>query len=188
MKKFFFFSPVFIFPMLLLSCSNNTQNSSPADMGKMEVWARDIRSNSDILNEEEIDSTDWINYYVKSVDNKKIYETIMNAVKSGKCKAYADISDESSVMTIDEINSKLNVYDTVIVENKETGKFDQKIVHTLFNETSFGNLRMKEDWYFDPEKFTLVKKVTAICLVQKVYDEEGQFRGMSPFFWVKLNN
>ena len=55
---------------------------------------------------------------------------------------------------------------------------------TEFNPEDVSKLRIKEDWIFDEETSTMVVRIIGISPVRDVYDDNDEFLGEEPLFWV----
>lgn len=135
---------------------------------KGELWAESIRTQADIIKPAEWSEEDWKSVN-KSLDNKKIVATLLNAVLTGKQKAYS-VVDDTTILSIDEIKN--------IVTNKAGDKNPVDVID---------NIRIQESWYFDTISFSMSKKVIAICPCKKHYGENGDFQGYEPMFWIRTN-
>ena len=152
-----------------------------------ELWGEHVRSQAEIIKPEDWDSSDWVRVN-KFVDQQKIASTIMDAVLSGKQKAY-DPFDENVEISVETLNSQMHKTDTLLIEDPaKPGVIEQKIIKREFSTESITNIRFIEDWYFDKVKFKLTKKVTGIVLGQSVLNDDGSFKGLKPIILVKLNN
>src|SRR5687768_1453702 len=114
MKKSLTVLSFLIVSALLVACSNN--NPPGTDLSKLQLWGEEMRATSDIIKPADFDSSDW-RYHAKFVDNKKIVRTILDAVMSGKRKAYAEILDEKSEISIEDIKAMMNKTDTVMKDD-----------------------------------------------------------------------
>lgn len=179
---------------MVAACGNETkptdattEPTAAATTADGELWGEHVRSQAEIIKPEDWDSSDWARVN-KFVDQQKIASTIMDAVMSGKQKAF-DPFDENVEISVETLNSKMHQKDTLLIEDPaKPGVFEQKIVEREFSNESITNIRFIEDWYFDKVKFKLTKKVTGIVLGQSVLNDDGSFKGLKPIILVKLNN
>ena len=168
------------FVWLLSSCNqeNTTakNKSIPStDSTKTEVWAELVESKTAVIKPEGFDDDYW-NSINKKVNRQAIFNTIVDAVMSGKKQAYNILTD--SVLTIDQVKVLITIGDGN-VNNSEIKKL---------NENDLSAIRMREKWVFNKEKFTLEKQVTRIDFLLKKANETGDYIGDKPLFYVKLNN
>ena len=167
MKKSFL--SILLISTLLFSCkqensSNANTNSPTSEVAQKDgdVWAEQIEANSSLVKPEGWAEEDWkaVN---KNVNHQKIYNTIFDAVTSGKQKAYDFFTD--SAYTVEQIRERLA---DIKAENIST-------------------IRTRESWNFDKENFKLQKQVTRIDLFTPKLDEDGEYLGDKALFYVKLN-
>lgn len=139
-----------------------------------EVWAELVESKTILVKPESWEEDYW-NSVNKNMDKDKIFNTLVDAVLSGKKQAYNLFTD--SVFTIDEVKAMVDKNNIVTTENGEIKKI---------NSNDLSMIRMREKWMFDKEKFKLEKQVTRIDLLFKKLDETGQYIGDKPLFYVNL--
>lgn len=139
-----------------------------------DLWAELVESKTILIKPEGWEDEYW-NSVNKNMDNKKIFNTIVDGVLSGKKQAYNLFTD--SVFTIDEVKAMVDKNNIVTAENGEQKKI---------SADDLSMIRMREKWMFDKEKFKLEKQVTRIDLLYKKLDETGQYIGDKPLFYVNL--
>ncbi|MES2591571.1 MAG: hypothetical protein V4608_06780 [Bacteroidota bacterium] len=173
MKKIIPF--IIILISILSSCKQeaNTEGSKaePALDPSKEMWAEVVETKTMLVKPEGWDDAYWQSVN-KKMDSHKMFNTIVEAVISGKKQAYDLFTD--SVLTIAQVKEMVNTGS----EGTETGKV---------NADDLSLIRMREKWVFDKEKFILEKQVTRIDLVYKKLDENGEYIGDKPLFYVNLN-
>lgn len=173
MKKIIPF--IYIIISLLTGCKQDAntekQNTEPALDSTKEMWAELVESKTILIKPASWDDAYWQSVN-KKMDNRKMFNTIVDAVISGKKQAYDLFTD--SVLTVDQV--KEMVY---------TGTESPETVKVKADDLSM--VRMREKWVFDKEKFILEKHVTRIDLVYKKLDENGEYIGDKPLFYVNLN-
>ena len=176
MKKIFF--PVIAIALVsLFSCANHTENASEnkqvttVDSTK-EVWADVVETKTILIKPDSWDDDYWNSVNV-NMNNKKIFNTLVDAVISGKKQAYNLFTD--SLFTIEEVKAMVDKNDIISAENK-------------VKASDLSMIRMREKWVFDKEKFKLEKQVTRIDLLFKKLDENGEYIGDKPLFYVNLND
>lgn len=163
----------------ITSCKPDTTKSGTefsVDSTKQEVWAEVVESKTILVKPEGWDEEYWKSVN-KNMDSDQLFTTITNAVLSGKKKAYDIFTD--SLLTVDELK-------TIVTTEKDTitnaNPREQKI-----SARDLSMLRMREKWVFDKEKFRLEKQVTRIDLIYKKLDENGEYIGDKPLFYVNLD-
>ena len=151
-----------------------------------ELWAEQVESATNIKKTEGWSDEDW-NSVNRNVDYKRIFDEITKAVLDGKQQAYDYINDSS--LTIDQVKSILSRVDTAFVEDINTGKITEaNPIKVDVTAEHISQIRVREKWYFDSEKFKLQKQSNAIALFKTSYLEDGSVKGYMPLFYVKLNN
>jgi len=139
------------------------------DSSKNEVWAEQIQSTSAMIQPADYDDDYWKSLN-KGVDRLRIFNTLVDAVLSGKLQAYNIVTN--APMSIDKVKSSL-------VRLGDTPKMVTK------NDVS--KVRMNEKWVFDRKSFKLTKHITRIDLLITQVDEEGNITGNDkPLFYVRL--
>jgi len=154
--------------LILSSCkqeSNPAENNpiAASDPIQKDIWAEQIEANTSLVKPEGWAEEDWkaVN---KNVDQEKIFNTIVNAVITGKEKAYDFFTD--SVFTVEQIKTKLG---------------------TDINAGNISSIRTREKWNFNEEDFKLEKQVTRIYLFTPKLDENREVLGDKALFYVKLD-
>lgn len=111
---------------------------------------------------------------------------LRDAAIEGSISVYDPIDDEfTRKMTTDEV-AKIGggEPDTVYVVDPITYEEKMEIVTKEFDPTKVSKYRLKEDWIFDIETSTLIVRILGIAPVLEVYDDQGNYRGDQPMFWV----
>ena len=163
----------------IASCKQDTNESTTdiaVDSTKKEVWAEVVESKTILVKPEGWDEEYWKSVN-KNMDSHQLFATITDAVLSGRKKAYDIFTD--SLLTVDELKALVTTQkDTTANANPQ----EQKI-----GSQDLSMLRMREKWVFDKEKFRLEKRVTRIDLIYKKLDENGDYIGDKPLFYVHLD-
>ena len=170
-----------IFTLLLIcsitvfnSCTDDTKKETESSVNS-NLWAEVIESKTNFVKPQGWDDEYW-NSVNKGINKDALFNTIVDAVLSGKKEAYNIFTD--SILSIDEVKEivKTTVQDTV-------NKYNESKVGP--NDLSL--IRMREKWTFDKEKFRLEKKVTRIDLTYKKLDLSGEYVGDKALFYVYLD-
>lgn len=138
------------------------------------VWAEVVESKTLMCKPEGWDDEYWISVN-KGLDRPKIFNTIVDAVLSGKQKAYNILTDQE--LTVDEVKEILKNVQLNVMGEEES----QKIT-----EADLSMIRMREKWNFNEKEFRLEKQVTRIDLLLKKLDETGSYVGDKALFYVNL--
>jgi hypothetical protein len=143
------------------------------DTTKKELWAGLVESNTSLVMPEGWDEEYWKSVN-KNTNINKLFNTVVDAVLSGKKQAYDIFTD--SVLTVQQVAEMVGKSG-----NTAEGASEKKV-----NADDLSLIRMREKWVFDKEKFKLEKQVTRIDLVYKKLDENGEIIGNKPLFYVNL--
>lgn len=109
---------------------------------------------------------------------------LLNGVCSSEATAYDPVSDEFIIaLTRAEVAASTSTTDTIYVENEE-GEIEPKAIPNGFDPASVKRVRLKEDWIFHNGRSTLEKQIIGICPVMEKYDENGEYKGEMPLFWM----
>ena len=109
---------------------------------------------------------------------------LLNAICSMEAVGYDVVDDEFTVqLTRAEVSSATSSTDTVYVEDEDSQTIPQEIVNS-FDPSSVKRIRLKEDWIFHNGRSTLEKQIIGICPVAEKYDENGEYKGEMPLFWM----
>lgn len=109
---------------------------------------------------------------------------LLNALCSGEALAYSPVDDEFSIqLTRSEIIGSTSSNDTIYIENEFGTTVPQLIVNS-FEPSSVKRIRLKEDWIFHNGRSTLEKRIIGICPVMEKFDENGEYKGEMPLFWI----
>lgn len=179
MKKAALTITIFGFICFLICCKqdNNRESESsvPIDTTKKELWAELVETNTMLVKPEGWDDEYWKSVH-KNMNSSQLFNTIVDAVLTGRKKAYDIFTD--SVLTIDEVKEMVNTGQTVSANTQAL----------TISADDLSLIRMREKWIFDKEKFSLEKRVSRIDLIYKKLDENGEYIGDKPLFYVHLNN
>ncbi len=172
-KKIFFSFLTITLVGLFPSCKqeNSTiENKTVVSQDSTKVvWAELVESKTILIKPESWEDDYW-NSVNKNMDKNKLFNTMVDAVLSGKKQAYDLFTD--SLLTIEQVKEKL-------ANNGNAGK--------KINAEDLSMIRMREKWFFDDAKFKLEKQVTRIDLLLKKLDETGEYVGDKALFYVNLN-
>lgn len=134
-----------------------------------ELWAEQIQSTTALIQPADYDNDYW-NSINKNVDRKQIFNTIIDAVISGKLQAYNIITN--APLTISQVK-------TALVRLGDNPK--------MITKNDISKVRMDEKWIFDKKAYKLTKKITRIDLLITQVDDAGEITGNDkPLFYVKL--
>lgn len=124
---------------------------------------------------------------VQAIKNRRsLTQVIVEAVKEGSLTAYDAVDDEfTQTLTKAEIEKKLMRIDTLYLEDPNPPyEMKMTIVPNEFDPATVKEYRVKEDWFFDKQRSVLDVRIIGLCPVQEKFDQNGEFRGTEPMFWV----
>ncbi len=173
MKNRFSLTALTLISVLVFSCKQESGNSN---MSANDVVLAELVESKTILVKPEGWDDEYWNSVNKNVDREKIFNIIVNAVLSGKQKAYNILTDQQ--LTTEEVKQLL---ENVQVTNSgvEAMKIGPEDISTI---------RMREKWIFNEKEFKLKKQVTRIDLLLQKLDDNGVNVGDKALFYVNLNN
>ena len=123
----------------------------------------------------------------KPQNNWKSFMTIvMDGLKEGTITAYSAINDQFLVpSTYKEIMDQLQSSKKMTLKRpyEPYDEYDTVITKT-FEPSDVKMLRLKEDFYFDRQRSEMSVRVLGICPVMDDIDENGNYRGPKPLFWI----
>ncbi len=128
-------------------------------------------------------------YYPENPYNqwRNLMTVIMDALKEGTITAYqVTPTDEFTVpLTYQEIMSRLESADTVQLP-RPYPPYDlyDTVIQVKFNANDVKMLRIKEDQFFDKQRSMMDVRIIGVCPVRDNFDENGNFRGRDPLFWL----
>lgn len=123
----------------------------------------------------------------KPQNNWKSFMTIiMDGLKEGTITAYSAINDQFLVpSTYKEIMDQLQSSKKMTLKRpyEPYDEYDTVITKT-FEPSDVKMLRLKEDFYFDRQRSEMSVRILGICPVMDDIDENGNYRGPKPLFWI----
>jgi len=127
-------------------------------------------------------------YYPVNPQNgwRSFVQIILDALKEGTITAYSAASDQFLFpITYKELMDKLQTAQKVTLKRPDNPdeEFDT-IITKAFYASDIKKLRLKEDWVFDKQRSQLEVRILGICPVKDNYDDNGNYRGPEPLFWI----
>jgi gliding motility associated protien GldN len=131
-------------------------------------------------------------YFPESPANGRVslFESMKTAVLSGNLSAYypgpLGLDDMfSNKYKLDELDSILNPIQQVMLIDPSTQKDTIVMFRDPIETQDVLIYELKEDWYFDKERYVMEVRIVGICPMILVLDEEtGDFRGYKKLFWI----
>lgn len=138
-----------------------------------------------------IDMREKINqplYYPAVPTNGRIniMTVIIKGLEEGSLTAYdAQYDDFTLPRQFEDIMRQLNKVDT-ITATKPYPPYEtyDTIIENKFDVATVTMFRVKEDWFFDKQRSVLDVRILGICPVTEDYDDQGEFKGYKPLFWI----
>ncbi|MCX6268142.1 MAG: gliding motility protein GldN [Bacteroidetes bacterium] len=119
-------------------------------------------------------------------DWKSFMQIIMDGLKEGTITAYAAFPDQFAVPnTYKELMDQLQKTEKKTLKRpyEPYDEYDTTIVND-FKAADVKILRVKEDVYFDRQRSVFEVRILGICPVMDDIDENGNYRGPKPLFWI----
>lgn len=118
---------------------------------------------------------------------KELFVNVLrDAAIEGTISVYSQLDDEFTVKLTSEEVAAIGggAPDTQYVVDPITYEEKMEIVTREFDPAKVTKYRLKEDWIFDMETSTLVVRIIGIAPIMEVVDDQGNYRGDVPLFWV----
>ena len=117
-------------------------------------------------------------------DRKSLTQTLYESIMDRELKAYGTIDDEfTQPLSMIEILQLTTSTTTVSVEDIDGNVSDQEIPNP-FESGDIKRYRIKEEWFFDNQRSVLEARIIGICPVIEKYDDNGDYKGELPLFWI----
>ena len=114
-----------------------------------------------------------------------LIQIFLDAAYAGDITVYSPTDDQfTTKMTPDEVKSIGRRVDTIMVTDPITLIESPQIVQQDLDIEKIRKFRIKEDWFFDKETSTQMVRVMGIAPIIDRYDENGNFVGELPMFWI----
>lgn len=121
----------------------------------------------------------------KIMDRQSMTQLIYDAVINGSTiTPYGTLDDEFTItLSVAEVEASTSKVDTEFVED-EYGDIQPVPIKEEFWPGSVKRYRLKEEWFFDNQKSVLEARIIGMCPVSEKYDENGEYKGEMPLFWI----
>lgn len=130
-------------------------------------------------------------YPVKPIDDRRsLIDVLMDAIQLGEITAYgnATFDDEwnfpMSTSEVEMIGITGAMTDTLWGYDDELDQEVFEIMKNEFDRSTVKKYRIKEEWYFDKQRSVMDVRIIGICPVQEKFDDDDNFLGFTPLFWV----
>lgn len=119
-----------------------------------------------------------------TLDRRSLTQVIYQSVLEGSITPYGTLDDEFTVqLTKAEVEMSTTRVDTQFIEN-ENGEIEPVPIKEEFSPGNVKRYRLKEEWFFDNQKSVLEARIIGICPVTEKFDENGDYKGELPLFWI----
>ena len=121
----------------------------------------------------------------KIMDRQSMTQLIYDAVMTGSSiTPYGTLDDEFTMtLTVAEVEATTTKIDTEFIED-EYGDVQPVPIKEEFWPGAVKRYRLKEEWVFDNQKSVLEARIIGMCPVSEKYDENGEYKGEMPLFWL----
>ena len=152
-----------------------------SELEKNIKWAKRTLRDIDLSNLEQM-SISFPGF--KESDTTKLVDYIINAAISGKIGVYsAGYFDENRLMSTKEVENLIFPIDSIEELDPMTGEYVLRSVSADLS-TDIKKMRIIQDWFWNKKNNVLKTKVVGLCPVLNAYDEEGNYMGTMPLFWI----
>jgi gliding motility associated protien GldN len=118
-------------------------------------------------------------------DRVSFMSMVMSGLQEGSITAYDAITDDfTRPLTYEEFVASRTTIKTVTIEDLDTGEETTRTDTTTFSTQDIKQLRVKEDWFIDRQRGVRDTRVIGLCPVLQRFDENGEYRGIEPMFWL----
>lgn len=118
------------------------------------------------------------------MDRRSLTQVIYQAVIEGTITPYGTLDDEFTIqLSKAEVEQSTTKVDTEYIEN-EFGDVEPVAIKEEFMPGNVKRYRLKEEWFFDNQKSVLEPRIIGICPVSEKFDENGDYKGELPLFWI----
>lgn len=199
--KFFFFLAIVSFCSASLQAQIDekiTESSEPSeDQYIDDIVKRTLITENRVLAYEPIREADiaWEKRIWRVIDTREkmnmsfrdpihpFFEILRSMLENGDITSFRD-EEFKEILTVDELNGKLNRLDTLIDYDPETYEEKIVVVPSVVNWEDIKRFRVKEVWYFDKEASRMDVRILGIAPIREKYDDNDVFVGNEVLFWI----
>lgn len=123
--------------------------------------------------------------WIENINHQQRIDFVKNLIYTaydGKVKAYDYFNKELSLEELKKIGVD-TLYTTLTRNDPPYEEFDTVIVKK-FRFEDINKIRFLEEWKMDTNQFVFEKKVIGIAPIIDKFDQEGNFLGKQPLFWI----
>lgn len=118
--------------------------------------------------------------------DQSLTSMILDAVESGQVPAFSYADNKPLDQTA--LRQIFNPTDSTTVFDLDQEMEVPKVVQLELNRSAVKRVRLRQEWYFDREAFTMKARVLAAAPLETIYNSDGSERGDAPLFWVYFND
>ncbi len=126
----------------------------------------------------------WIQN-IEQTPREQFVNTLLDAAYEGRIPVYDYFNKPMSVEQLKKIGSDTS-YRTLTRNTPPYQEYDTIIVSKI-EISDIHKIRFLEAWSMDEENMIFDKKVIGIAPVVDKFDDEGNFMGLMPMFWIYPN-
>lgn len=124
-------------------------------------------------------------YPIVSYGNmNSLFTLIYNSIDKNELTVYDAITDQFTVplsrVSALAVGEKREVFS---LEDEDGIITETEVVSGISTEVIM-RFRIKEDWFFDRQRSVMDVRIIGICPVAEVYDENGDYKGELPLYWI----
>ncbi len=178
-------------------------HSQPVSAARLDgIYKRELLGTREIIPYDDIREADifWEKRIWRNIDFREkinlpftwpvdpFVQVVYDAVAKGELTAYSPLYDnfaEGTALTKEEILTKYNRVDTLLMFDEETYEERTVLIPNLFDYQTVQKIQIKEDWVFDEETSTMVVRIIGLTMIRDRLDPTtGEILGQEPMFWV----
>ena len=165
MSYFFIRSILPVMVLFIVSCTGQKEQEVVQNSyGQIESQQVADQIIYDVVIKNHDPEDDWTEKCLAGLKRKELIDFILNGIYSEQFKTY-DIFNEKAIPA------------RLVRKMEEDGEFSRDQI---------SKIQFVEEWYIDPELFTMSKRVTEVRLGIEHFDNYGILLGHNPLFKVKL--
>lgn len=114
-----------------------------------------------------------------------LIDILMTAIRDGEINAYHQSTDDFSVPLSEQERQQCGLFvDTICTIDPVTWLDTCEVVYNETNPQDITRFRIKEDWFYNKATERLEVRILGIAPIIDKYDDNGNFIGSMPMFWV----
>ncbi len=163
---------IIISMLIITSCNNNETELIPVT-SKIQY---------DVYIESPNPDYDWWISNIPGPQRDDLVNWIFEMAYNGKLEAFDYYNQPLTPGEVKNIGFD-TVYMTLMRTAEPYEMYDTMVVYS-FERSDVVKVRFLEEWYYDDNQESIIKKVLAVAPVLEKYDEAGDFIANQPLFWL----